>query len=829
MKLSIKKILPYLLALVGFVIITYAYFPAVLKGKIVNQSDITSWVAMSHEAREHNLEHPEDPALWTGSMFSGMPANSISGVDSGNYVSYLKSLLTVCDFPSSFLIISLIGGFLMMLSFGANLWLSLLGAIAVTFCSYNMQIIQVGHATKMMAMAFMPWVLASLAFAYRKNFLLGAVFFGFALSFELSSGHPQISYYLAIIVAGYTIAEFIGAIYSHSIPSFIKTSCLVLICGLLGIGSHAGNLLPMQEYAKYTMRGGSELSSDRDTDKDGLSLEYATAWSYGINETPNLMIPNFNGGASAGELSRSSDTYKALKGKYQGAEKIIKQMPLYWGPQPFTAGPMYLGAISVFLFVLGLFIVKGRYKWWIAAVSAIALLLSWGNHFMWFTELWFKYVPMYNKFRTVSMILTILQITVPLMGVLALKELFAGNHDKITLRKGLLWSLGITGGFCLLFSLFPGLAGNFSSHSDGSLPGDITSALISDRRALLRADAFRSLLFILAGTLVIWLSAFKGKFKESTGIICLAVLVLCDLWTVDKRYLNDSHFFAQKDHEGQFAKRPVDEIILNDTDPSYRVLDLSVNTFNDAIPSYWHKTIGGYSAAKLQRYQDLISFYITPEISRMSQDINATLSSAKTITDIEAGLGYYPILSMLNTRYIIINGSNPPVKYDKALGNAWFISSVIGASTPDEEIHLLGSINPSTEAVIYTGDGIDVNGLIPGKADSSSTGNIKLSEYSLNHLEYDYTSEKGGVAIFSEIYYPVGWKAFIDGDTELPIMRADWTLRALNLPAGKHHISFKYHPEKLFLGRKISMASSVVLYFLLLLSVFRTVYTRKRR
>ncbi|MBQ0005997.1 MAG: hypothetical protein KBS57_01145 [Alistipes sp.] len=819
MKAFLKKILPYLIIIVGFVIIAHAYAPDALSGKQLNQVDTSSWMAMSHEAAEHNEAHPDDQALWTGSMFSGMPANTIYGVDSGNFISPLRKLLIFWVKPVNFLIVSLIGGFLLMLAFGAGIWLSALGAIAITFCSYNMQIIQVGHETKMMAIAFMPWVLASLVFAYRRNCFFGSTLFGITLSMELMSGHPQISYYLAIIIFGYAIAEAVTAIKTHKMAPFVKTSCLVLICGILGTASQAGHLLPLKEYTKHTMRGGSELTTDKQTNRDGLDIDYATAWSYGVSETPNLMIPDFNGGASTGELSRNSHTFEALNGKYQGAEQIIRQLPLYWGPQPFTAGPMYLGAVCVFLFILGLFIVKGPYKWWLAAISLLALMLGWGSHFMWFTEIWFKYVPLYNKFRTVSMVLVLLQISVPLMGVLTLKEIFSQNQESDELSKKLFWSFGITGGFCLLFILFPGLAGDFRSTSDSSLPDDITAALRLVRQALLRADAFRSLAFISVSCLIIWLAAFKRKFKTSVAVTILSLLVLCDLWSVDKRYLNESHFSSPKQMNGLFAKRPVDEMILQDGDPSYRVLDISVNTFNDAIPSYWHKTIGGYNAAKLQRYQDLIDHFIQPEMSRLSKDINTTLSSAKTISDVEAGLGYYPILSMLNTRYIVINGDTPPVRYERASGNAWFVSSVIGAASPDEEIHLLGEIDPASQAVIYEGDGIDVKSLTTVHGGDTGQDYIRMSEYSLNHLEYDYSSAEGGVAVFSEIYYPEGWKAILDGSQELPIMRADWTLRALDLPAGTHHITFTYLPESFAIGRKISMASSIALYILLLAGI----------
>ena len=426
MKINFKKILPYIAILAGFIVLAYSYTPEVLSGKIVNQADISSWRGMANEIMEHNAAHPDDKTLWTNSMFSGMPATSIEVYFEGDYTNPIYKFLFTGARPASYLLISLIGGFLLFLAFGVSIPLSVVGAIAITFCSYNMQIIQVGHNTKMMAIAFMPWVMAAIVYAYRKNGLLGAILFGFALSFQIKANHPQITYYLAIMVFGFAIAEFCKAIKSKELAKFFKTSIFLLLFGLTGIATNANKLIPTYEYAEYTMRGGSELSSNKENSTgNGLDLEYATAWSYGIEETLNLMIPNLNGGASSGELSTDSETYSVIKGRYQGANQIIKQLPLYWGPQPFTAGPMYMGAISIFLFVLGLVIIKGRYKWWICGVSLIALFLAWGYHFMWFSELFFKYVPLYNKFRTVSMILVILQLTIPILGILAVNEIIS--------------------------------------------------------------------------------------------------------------------------------------------------------------------------------------------------------------------------------------------------------------------------------------------------------------------------------------------------------------------------------------------------------------------
>ena len=822
----LKKALPYVVIVAGFVVIAYAYAPQVLQGKVVNQSDISSWKGMSHEILEWNEAHPDDPALWTGSMFGGMPATQISVPYKGDATTPLYDLLFWGERPPSYLIISLLGGFLLFLAFGVNPWLSAIGAIAVTFCSYNMQIIQVGHNTKMVAIAFMPWVLAALVYAYRRKALLGAVFFALALSFQIKANHPQITYYLAFIVFGYAIAELCGAVVAQrkmkaATPPFRETpvgrwlmaSVLVLVGGLLGIATNANKLLPTYEYAEYTMRGGSELTHDEHNQTgDGLKLDYATAWSYGINEVPNLLIPNFNGGASSGELSRGSATYKALQSMgASNIESLRKGMPLYWGPQPFTAGPMYLGAVSLFLFVFGLCVIRGRYKWWIAGVSVLALLLAWGSHFMWFSELFFKYAPLYNKFRTVSMILVILQVTVPLMGILGLNAALFGKEPlpEKKIKNGLLTALGVTGGISLLFALFPGLAGDFSSASDAAVFGAndlLISALQDDRRSLLRADAFRSLIFIVlaAGALF---TACKKKLKALPAVAVIGVLLLADLWGVDKRYLNKEHFVTVRNFDAQFNPRPVDNAIHQDSDISYRVLDLSVNTFNDAIVSYHHKTIGGYSPAKLQRYQDLIDFHIAPEMSRLASDINAVIPTASTIADLEEGLQYYPVLAMLNTKYIVIDGNSYPLTYGQRLGNAWFVERSRTTPTADAEMAALGQIDPGKEAVIFDAQAAEGTAAeYPGAAE----GSIVLKEYSPNRLSYEVSAAARGLAVFSEIYYPAGWRAFIDGE-EVPILRADYTLRALLIDEGSHEVEFVYDPGSFTIGRNISLASSLVI------------------
>lgn len=805
-----KKIGPWMAILIGFVVLAYAYTPEVLQGKIVNQADISSWRGMAHEIVTWNENHPEDPTLWTNSMFSGMPANAISILYEGDWTEPIYQFLFTGARPASYLLIALIGGFILMLAFGVQRPLAVLGAIALTFCSYNMQIIQVGHNSKMAAIAFMPWVLSAVVWAYRsKKSLWPALLFAFTLSFQIKANHPQITYYLAITILGLAIAEGIRALRNKTLPRFMKVSCLLLGTGLLGIATNANHLLPTFEYAKQTMRGGSELTQGSEAEgRKGLDLDYATAWSYGIEEMPNLMIPNFNGGASSGELSQNTASANVLR-RYSGGEALLKQMPLYWGPQPFTAGPMYMGALSIFLAVLGLILVRGHYKWWILGVGIIAVLLSWGSHLMWFSELWFRYAPMYNKFRTVSMILVILQLLIPILAVLVIYQLLFAEKQPSPqrIRRGFAIAGGLTAGFALLVGLFPSLAGSFSSPIDANYPADLVQALMQDRQTLLRSDAFRSLLFIVLGGGVLWLGIQK-KLKAQQCVWVLTLLVLVDLWSIDKRYLNDSHFVRQHVFENQFAERPVDKLIKQDPDPNYRVLDLSVNTFNDAHTSYHHKTIGGYSPAKLQRYQDLIEHCIHPEMNRMIGAINQAMPTAQTMSDLEQALGYYPILALLNTRYIIIDGNSAPLYYEQALGNAWFVEDIVWVDHPNEEIAALANnLQPEQSAVLSRKD-VHLPTITPG------SGEIWLTHYAPNQLNYHYTSPTGGLAVFSEIFYPKGWYAYVDGQ-EVPVIRADYVLRALMLPAGEHEIIFRYDPPIFRTATLISRIASVLILLLL--------------
>ena len=811
---NLKKWTPYICAMVLFVVLAYGFAPEVLKGKVVNQSDIASWYGMSREIVTYNEAHPnEEPTLWTNSMFGGMPAFTISVIYKGDFTKYLYDLLFWGKRPPSYLIISLIGGFLLLLAFGVNPWLAMAGAIGITFCSYNLQIIQVGHNTKMVAIAFMPWVLAAVVYAYRRRALLGAGLFGLALGFQIKANHPQITYYLGMIVLFFVAAELYTAIKEKKLKRFVLASCAVLAGGLLGIATNINHLWPIQEYAKYSMRGGSELSGDEDNaGKKGLKLDYATQWSYSPGETLNLLIPDFKGGASDGmALGKNSETVRLLRSwGYPNAEQVVKGVPTYWGGQPFTAGPMYMGAVLVFLFVLGLILTRGTLRWWIAGLGVVAILLSWGGHAMWFTRFFSEYIPLYNKFRTVSMILTAFHVLLPLLGIVAVQQLIDGRFEREKALKGLYWAGGITGGFCLLMALIPSLSGSFLSGTESAMgiPQEMLEALQSDRAALLRADAFRSFCFIALAAIVLWLYVSK-KMKAVWVMACLGVLVLADLWPVGKRYLHSDHFVRQRDFQQQFAKRPVDEVILQDPDLYYRTLDVTGSPFADSHVSYWHKTIGGYSPAKLQRYQDMIDHYIYPEMSKM---MNA-VSLCSSWDEAEEVVSQFPVLNMLNTKYVVVDPNGMPLVNEAAFGNAWFCRSVVWVDGADEEIAMVGAVDLATTAVV---DRLFMTAIGDDDGEGAdSQAEIWLTRYAPNGLEYEYYSETPQVAVFSDVYYPKGWKAWVD-DEAVEIVRANYVLRALRLPEGSHKVRFAFAPESYRMGAVWSRVGSVVLLVLVL-------------
>ncbi len=787
-----KNILIYFGIIIGFLVLSYAFVPDVLDGKIVNQSDISGWRGMVQEASEWNLEHPDNKTAWSGSMFSGMPTDSFVTPVDGDLTQRVYTLLFTGKRPAVYLFISLVGAFLLLLAFGVNPLIAAGGAIAFTFCSYNFQIIQVGHNTKMQAIAFMPWALAALVFTYRsKKFprmLLGSALFALAVSMQVKANHPQISYYLAIIVALFVITEFIYLLAKkEKLGRFFMASGLLLCLGLVGIGTNAIKLIPTWNYTKYSMRGGKPAEKEGENGTKGLDLDYATAWSYGWEELPNMMIPDFNGGSSTGELGTSSETYKLFK-RMDGvnAREVCRSLPLYWGPQPFTAGPMYMGAITVFLFLLGLFCYRGRERWWLLACTVLAILLALGNHFMAFTKLAVAVLPLYNKFRTVSMALVILQVSLPLLGFLVLDRLVKEEIPASEFRKKGWIALALSAGFCLLAWLIPGIAGDFHGATDSQMNKLVADALAADRRTLLRHDAMVSFIYIVLSFALVWWActakeAAAGRSRRMIAGCAVGVLVLVNMFSVGKRYLNSGDFVTPRDFYSQFNKRPVDEAILQDTDPSYRVLDLTVNVFNDSHPSYWHKSIGGYSPAKLQIYQSYIE-------KRLSGDINAlrrALQNVSTIAEAEEEAPYLESLAALNCRYIILGDDIPPMRYRHARGNAWFR------------------------------DG--------------GEGEISLVQYAPNELRYHYSSPEGGTAVFSEVYYPDGWRLTVaDSGEVLPISLSDEVLRSAELPAGEHDLVMSYAPSSYVTGRKVSLSCSILIILLTLGAVATMLFSAKK-
>ncbi len=894
-----KNILIALGVVALFLALSYGFVPQVLDGKIVNQSDISGFVGMSHEMSEWNAAHPDNPTYWTDSMFGGMPTTAISTQNKGDYTEWLYKLLLVGKRPATYLFIALLGAFLLFLALGVNWTIALGGAIAVAFCSYNFQIIQVGHNTKMQAIAFMPWVLAALVYTYRSvrdgrsgsamttstvtpdligslfRTLLGATLFGLTLSLQIKANHQQITYYLAIMVLLYAIVELVHTIRTKAWKPFLLASTLLLVLGSAGIATNVNKLLPLAKYTPQTMRGGSELSKEG-ANASGLDLDYATAWSYGWEELPNLMIPDFNGGSSSGAVNpEKSETVKLLRRAGQkNLKETAKQLPLYWGPQPFTAGPMYMGAISVFLFVLGLGLYRGREKWWLLAATLLAVLMAVGSHFMAFTAFCFKVLPLYNKFRTVSMALVVLQVTLPVLGFVTLDRIVRGEYDRKRFLKAFWWALGVTGGFSLLCVMLPGLFGSFEGPNDAGMQDVLVEALVLDRIALFRADALMALGLIVASALLL-LWAYLPKAETSgfgrkwVAALCICLLSAANLFIVGKRYLNADHFTTPRDFNKPFAERPVDQIIKADNDPQYRVLDLTVNVFNSSVPSYHHKSVGGYSPAKLQRYQDLIEHYLTPEINGLYKQLNA----ADSLEAVEAWMASStPVLNALNTRYVVLDGNYPPLVNDGAFGPAWFVDSVAVASGPDEEIALLGAVDlrsqavvtepvalPGTPSVIPSSPSVIPSSpsvipseasvspapeapvtpsVIPSEASvspapeapvipGSTRDLIRMTSYAPNELHYQYTAATDRLAVFSEIYYPNGWHTTVDGQP-LDLLRANWTLRAALLPAGSHEVVMTFLPDSYRIGATVSRVASLTLLLLLVVAIALPLALRKR-
>jgi len=600
----------------------------------------------------------------------------------------------------------------------------------------------------------------------------------------------------------FIIGEFVFSYRRHELPLFLKNSAILIVPVLLSVGMNFNSLYTTYEYSKYSTRSRSDLVAENKVQTSGLDKDYITQWSYGVDETLTLLIPDFRGGACQ-PFDKDSETVKALRKNNSG--QYVNSFMRYWGSQPWVDGPVYVGAIIFFLFILGLIIVKGPEKWWLLAATVLSIMLAWGKNFMPLTNIFLNYFPGYNKFRAVTMILVIAEFCIPLLGVLALRDIFNGAVSKKDTLKGLKIAFGITGGLTLLFVLLPGLAGSFTSPAEQQMPGWLTSALISDRKELLRSDSFRSFILILLGALLI-LAFYHEKVKKEHVITIFAILFLIDMWSVDKRYLNADKFVNKEAKVKMSSPTIADNIILKDVS-DYRVLNLTVSPFNDASTSLYHKSIGGYHGAKLKRYQELIDSSLIGDIAM----IQKAGTYAKSIEDFQSVFNSTPALNMLNTKYVIINPQAPPVINPDALGNAWFVETPVMVNNANEELATLNKIDPSLQAVI---DRRFKDQIKNSEYPLVEGDKIELKSYKANELVYNSSANNEKLAVFSEIYYPAGWKCYVDGK-ESNYFRANYTLRAMIVPAGNHEIKFSFKPSSYTVGNNISMASSVIFILLL--------------
>ena len=806
-KKVLTKFAPHIAAFLLFVVISFMYFSPVLEGKQLLGHDTESWMYMAKETLDYNATH-NDVTLWTNSMFGGMPTYQISMTQPYNLIKYVEDLIHI--FPNTVynLMLYLIGFYILLLAFKVNPWLAIIGAIAFSFASYNFIIIVAGHNSKAITIAYMAPLIGSVFMAFRRKRVLGALLTAFFLSLAVRANHVQILYYTVFILLFLAIVEFIYSIKDKETGVFFKTSGMLLIAALIAVGMNATSLMTTNEYSKATMRGDSNgLTVDSQNSQHGLNKDYITQWSYGIDETMTLLIPDFKGGGSGGSLSVDSETGKKLTSLgAPDVAKILKenQFPLYWGAQPFTSGPVYIGAIICFLFVLSLFLVDKRTKWWLLPMIGLTLMLAWGRNFMWLTDIFIDYVPLYNKFRTVSMMLVATGFGMTLIAVLALKEVFTEKGDKQKLIRPVLISAAIVGGIALIFALIPSLSGDFISPADAQYTGNnafLKETLPLDRAALLRGDAFRSLMFVILAAGLIWLYA-KNYLKQKLVYTLFGILILFDLVPIAKRYLNNDSFQRPRHFETLITPSKADNFILQDKS-QFRVLDGTVNIFSDASPSYFHKNIGGYHAAKLRRYQELINMHIEKEVGRMfgafgratsSQVINSTMDS----------LG---VLNMLNMKYLIYSKEAAPIINPHANGNVWFVNNIRIADNPNEEMRLVGEINTKKEMVADK----SFASQLPAKLIATdTTARIALIKYAPNDLIYTFSSKSDQVAVFSEIYYKNGWNAYINGKI-VPYVRANYLLRAMPLKAGTYEIEYKFEPKSYSLGNTIALISSLLL------------------
>lgn len=807
------------LAIIGiFIALCFAYFSPLIQGKSLYQNDVRQAQGGQKEIMDYKERDGKAP-LWTNSMFSGMPAYQIWAQYPNNVTTHIVSFFkTVFPTPIDTVLFYLLGAYLLFCVLKVNPWLAAAGAIAFAFSSYNFIIIEAGHSNKAAAIAFFAPILAGIILTLRGKHILGASLTAFFLAMEIRSNHIQMTYYLFIALLIYIGIEIYHAVKAKRTAEFFKAFGYLAAAVVLAVAVNAGSLWTTYEYGQESIRGKSNLTNtDKTQPSNGLDKEYAYAWSQGIMENITFLIPNAYGGASGGQLDEKSHVAKLLVDKGIAPDQAAgaaREMPTYWGEKTFTSGPFYFGAIICFLFVVGLFVVKNRIKWWILSAVILSLFLSFGRHFPLVSDLFFDYFPLYNKFRAVESILVIASLLVPVLAILAVKELTSGEHDTKVLQKKVLTSLYIIGGIILIVLIIPNLFLDFktSNHEeyiqswvqrvgDQTLATEIVKALVEDRVSLARSDAFRSLIFVLIGAGLLW-AMINKKISQKVTFILFAAVILVDMWGVDKRYLNNDNFIEQGIADEPFKPRQVDQLIMRDPALGYRVFDLTTNPFLDVHASYFHRSLGGYHAAKLKRYQELLD-------KQFSNSINED------------------VLDMLNTKYVITaseDGQSEKIQNrSTASGPAWFVSSVRWVRNNDEEMAALNSFDPKKEAIIND----EFKSLIdPKKVGVPVNADIKLVNYRPDHLTYEYTAAHDVIAVFSEIWYDKGWNAYVDG-AKIPHFRANYVLRAAQLPGGNHKVEFKFEPASYYTGETISLIASILLIAGLGFAIFMEVKNKK--
>ena len=820
-KFNWKKLLPYAIAIIAFIGIAMFYCAPALEGKVLIQGDVNNWKGAAQEAREFYKEEGYSP-WWTNSMFSGMPTYQITGDMPTSKLRKSLEFITHFGFSNDLATIGIIfayffGFFLMLRCFKVNPWLSIIGGLAIGFSTYFFLIIPAGHVTKAFAIGFLAPVIGGFYAIFRKQYWLGAPLITLYGILGLTH-HPQMTYYVFMLIGVLALAELYIHISEKRWKDLVMSLGILVISLLLVFGTKLSWFEMNQSYLKETMRGGHSELTKEDDDKSkpaGLDIDYATAWSYGIGETMTFLIPNWEGGASGYNVGAESQLCEAMKKQgvpKRSAEQFCQQVPTYHGEKAFTSGPVYVGAIICFLFVLGLLIVQGPYKWALLIATLFSITLAWGRNMMWFTELFFNYFPMYSKFRAVESILVVAEITIPLLAILALQQIIDKKFEWKKLRTNMFIAGGITAGLSLFFALFGGIVDITSSYDSqwtSQVPAWLRDAIFEQRTAMIKVDAWRSFLFIALGFALIYWYAWQSQKEEKTSqkyILygALAVLVLADMIHVNKRFFGNDHFVRAKEADSYFAIQPYEQEILKDTDPNFRVLNLATNTFNDARTSYRLKSIGGYSAAKLRRYQDLIDMHISQEMNPLIQSIMQT--QGFMLPDANEGHNF-AVLNMLNMKYAVVSlqdGRQAPIKNPYAMGNCWFVNDIILVDTPDEECNLLDKINLHTQAVAdkrFT-DALDITKPEVTTMMAFDKETIELTSYAPNCLEYKSCNERNKVAVFSEIYYPYDWHLYIvdeqgNNSIEIPLARVNYNLRAAIIPAGEHKLRMEFKPHAL--------------------------------